>query len=101
LPGFFDSQKAIEQGRDLAEERCLRSAINKPAFLEALVQLISRHSLPLSIVEFPEFYALLTSINYVTADVIQTSRNKVPDLLASSFIVHKEQVKARLQESLS
>lgn len=101
LPGFFDRQKAIKQGRDLAEEKCLRSAINKPAFLEALVQLISRHSLPLSIVEFPEFYALLSSIDYVAADVIQTSRNKVPDLLVSSFTIHKEQVKKRLQEALS
>lgn len=101
LPGFFDRQKANQEGRDLTEEKYLGNAINKPAFLEALVQLISKHSLPLSIVEWPEFYALIASVNYVAANVVKTSRNNVPDLLKSSFLMHKDQIKKRLQESLT
>ncbi|KAF2176080.1 hypothetical protein K469DRAFT_682793 [Zopfia rhizophila CBS 207.26] len=37
LPGFFDRQKVKQEGRDLTEEKYLSNAINKPAFLEALV----------------------------------------------------------------
>ncbi|PVH91174.1 hypothetical protein DM02DRAFT_664276 [Periconia macrospinosa] len=83
LPGFFDRQKAKQEGRDLTEEKYLSNTINKPAFLEALVQLISKHSLPLNIVEWPEFYALIASVNYVAANVVKASRNKVPDHLKS------------------
>ncbi|KAF2178167.1 hypothetical protein K469DRAFT_600318 [Zopfia rhizophila CBS 207.26] len=51
LPKFFNCQKAKQEGRDLTEKKYLSNTINKPAFLEALVQLISKHSLPLSIVK--------------------------------------------------
>ncbi|KAF2188547.1 hypothetical protein K469DRAFT_565135, partial [Zopfia rhizophila CBS 207.26] len=86
----FDRQKAKQEGRDLTEEKYLSNVINKPAFLEALVQLISKHSLPLSIVEWLEFYALIASVNYVAANVVRISCNKVLDLLKSSFLIHKD-----------
>jgi len=101
LPEIFSHQKAQQSGRDLTKERLLCDAVNKPAFLEALVQLISKHSPPLSLVEWPEFYALIASVNYMAASIVKTSRNQVPDLLQSSFLMHQGRIKQRWQDSLT
>ena len=37
LPGFFNRQKAKQEGRNLIEEKYLNKVINKSVFLEALV----------------------------------------------------------------
>lgn len=85
------------------EHRVLRSVINLNAFKEALVRLIALRDLPFTCVEWPEFQALLMTVNYAVEEVFHglQSHSVVPQIIHNSFIVHKDFLKRKLRTSLS
>ena len=51
---LFKQQAARQEGHDIEQDRHLRAAIHEEAYNQALVNLITVHSLPYSLVEWPE-----------------------------------------------
>ena len=101
IEGLFGKQKAHEEGRNIEQEKHLKAAINKEAYNEALIQLIARRGLPLSIPDWAEIYTLIYSINYMAVDIVMQSRSLVPQQLDNSFHLHQSAITKRLQTSLS
>lgn len=60
---LFRRQAARQNGLDVERERYLRTSVDEDAYNQALVNLITAHSLPHSLVEWPEWYALLHTVN--------------------------------------
>jgi hypothetical protein len=74
IESIFSKQSALAEGRDLDREKHLLTAINKPAFNNALIQLIASRNLPQSLPKWPKLYALLHSLNYMLTDILVQSR---------------------------
>jgi hypothetical protein len=79
----------------------LRAVLNKQAFQEALVQLIVLRNLPYNAVEWPELQALLMTVNYTVEDLLKHSHGAVPQMIDSSFVIHKNILKQKLRASPS
>ena len=88
-------EQTQEAKRQAEEERILKKALNSKAFHEALVQLIILRNLPHRVVEWPEFQALLTTVNYTVDEVLVTAHSTVSKLIDRSFVVHKEILKQK------
>ena len=101
IEGLFGKQKAREEGRNIEQEKYLKAAVNKKAYNEALIQLIARRGLPLSVPDWAELYTLIHSINYMAVDIVMQSRSLVPQQLDDSFHLHQSAIMKRLQASLS
>ena len=87
--------------REEQEEKILREAINRKAFNEALVQLITIRNLPYNAASWPELHALLMTVNYTAEEVAINAVGTIPKLIEQSFVVHREILKSKLQNSLS
>ena len=90
-----------ETKRQAEEKRILKKSLHSKAFHEALVQLITLRNLPHRMVEWPEFQALLMTVNYTVNEILVTAHSTVSRLIDRSFVVHKEIFKQKLQQSLS
>ncbi|OAQ57829.2 restless-like transposase [Pochonia chlamydosporia 170] len=93
---LFRQQAARQNGQDVERERYLRASVDEVAYNQALVNLITAHSLPHSLVEWPEWYALLHTVNHMAPRVVTHSRGQVPKLLEASFATHRENLISRL-----
>lgn len=80
-------------------DRTLRDAIQIPQFKEAVARLIAVHSLPYTLVEIPEFWACILAVNRMATEIIKVTRQDVPNLLTSTYLIHKDALKAKLQAS--
>lgn len=102
LSNILNSLQASRQvNREAQEERTLRAAINRDAFNEALVQLITLRNLPHNAATWPELHALLMTVNYTAEEVAINATATIPKLIEQSHTVHREILKAKLQSSLS
>ncbi|KAF1951126.1 hypothetical protein CC80DRAFT_481346 [Byssothecium circinans] len=74
---------------DERERKILRNAINTKVFEESLLQLIVNNNLPHKLVEYPELYSLITSVNYMAAGVYPKSRAAIPKKLTTPLYGRK------------
>ncbi|KAM3526952.1 hypothetical protein MY4038_006568 [Beauveria bassiana] len=78
---LFKQQAARQEGHDIEQDRHLRAAIHEEAYNQAL---------PYSLVEWPEWYAVLHTVNRMAPATVTQSRGQVPRLLEASFSSHRE-----------
>ena len=90
-----------QEGHNLEQEKHLLAAVDEDSYNQALVNLLTAHSLPHSLVEWPEWYALLHAVNYMSPRVVTQSRGQVPKRLEASFTTHRENTISRLKSSLT
>jgi hypothetical protein len=90
-----------QAGRDLEQEKLLRDAIQEAEFKEACVRLITVRNLPHSLLDWPEFWAVILAINYMTKETLKLARNDVPKLIQSTYYLHRTALTEKLQRSLS
>ncbi|KAJ6436596.1 hypothetical protein O9K51_10838 [Purpureocillium lavendulum] len=98
---LFEQQAARQEGHDIEQEHHLLAAVDDELYNQALVNLLTAHSLPHSLVEWPEWYAMLHTVNYMAPGVVTQSRGQVPKLLEASFITHREKLRSKLKSSLT
>ncbi|KJZ70117.1 hypothetical protein HIM_10487 [Hirsutella minnesotensis 3608] len=98
---LFRKQLEKQEGRDVEQEKHLVAALDEDAYNRALINLIAAHSLPHNLVEWPEWYSLLRTVNYLAPNILKQSRTQVPKLLASRFAAHQKELALKLQSSLS
>ena len=79
----------------------LKAAANPVTIKQALLRLIVHHDLPLSFVEWPETHTFISAINYQATGVIWTSHQSTAAYVSRTFILRREQIKRRLQQSQS
>lgn len=72
-----------QEGHDIEQDRHLRVAIHEEAYNQALVNLITVHILPYSLFEWPEWYALLHTVNRMAVDMLLQGLRALGDELTS------------------
>ncbi|KAM3537959.1 hypothetical protein ARSEF1564_009122 [Beauveria bassiana] len=98
---LFKQQAARQEGHDIEQDRHLRAAIHEEAYNQALVNLITVHSLPYSLVEWPEWYAVLHTVNRMAPATVTQSRGQIPRLLEASFSSHREALACNIAASVT
>ena len=98
---MWNKQSESQEGRNIQQETLLLQAIDEKAYREALAQLVTVHDLPLSFAEYPALGALIHSVNYMAAPVVQTSRKAVPNIIRQAYILHQSKVRDKLDNALS
>ncbi|RKK10689.1 hypothetical protein BFJ65_g14684 [Fusarium oxysporum f. sp. cepae] len=98
---LFRLQAARQEGHDIEQEKHLLAAIDERLYNQALVNLLTAHNLPHSLVEWPEWYALLHTVNYMAPRVVTQSRGQVPKLLKEGFTTHRQTLITKLKFSLA
>ncbi|CEJ83175.1 Putative TPR repeat protein [[Torrubiella] hemipterigena] len=81
------------------EEVVLRDAVNPKAAREALVQLVTVRNLSYNCSSWPELHALISAVNPMADDVISLSNGSIQKLVASSYSVHKDILRRKLQST--
>ncbi len=94
------SGKRLQEVRE-NELNTLRSVINVDAFREAQMLLSARRHLPLSFATWPEYQALLASVNPAVQELLTESGSTVAADLDRSYEAHQESVKAQLGRARS
>lgn len=77
----------------------LRAAVNRKAALEALVQLVTVRNLSYNCSSWPELHALICAVNHTANDLISLSHGSIQKLVSSSYFVHKDILRRKLQSS--
>jgi hAT family C-terminal dimerisation region len=90
------TQAASSLGSDV-----LRSIIDKEVVTKTLVTLVTAHSLPFRLVEWPEFHAFCWSLNPEAKNVIAASRGSIISAVAESFTLQKDVVRRKVQSAAS
>jgi hypothetical protein len=88
----------------MAEKRrvqALQDTIHEEAFYESQIQLVTRRRVPFNHVEWPEYQALLMSINPEIERYLIQSHNTVPVHIEASFKRHFQTTKKLLSKSKS
>jgi hypothetical protein len=98
---LFRRQAARQEGHDIEQEKHLLAAVDERLYNQALVNLLTAHNLPHSLVEWPEWYALLHTVNYMAPRVVTQSRGQVPKLLEEGFTTHRQRLITKLKFSLA
>ena len=80
-----------------SEESILHTVINTLAFYEAQIQLITRRRLLFNYVTWPEYQALLCTVNPMVEDLLLKSATTIPVHIDHSFKLHQEIIRARIQ----
>lgn len=101
IQDIFGKQAERQKDRNIEEEKHLRAAIQAPEFKEACARLITVRNLPHSLLDWPEFWAVILSVNYVTQDILKLARKDVPKLIESTYHLHREQLLRKLQNALT
>lgn len=100
IEAILGRQIERQEGRDLDQERALKVAINKEELNATITQLCVRRNLPFNVVEWPEFKAILLTVNYMATDVLP-GRTKLRNLIDHTYMIHKKLLVKKLQRSLS
>lgn len=98
---IFGKQMERHAGRNIEQEKLLKSAIQEPEFKEACTRLITVRNLPHSLLDWPEFWACILSVNYMATDTLKLARDDVPKLISSTYYLHRTELLNKLQKSLS
>jgi len=102
IENAFAQVKEKERKRyALDEENMLRNAINYTAFRDAQLLMITRWRLPLNIVTWPEYQALLMAVNPAVEELLLHSGNTVVEDLDRAYTTHQKLIKQRLESTLS
>lgn len=101
IKDLFGTKAGKLQERNMEQEKQLQNAIHQPQFEEACVRLIAVRNLPHSILDWPEFWSVILSINYMAKGIIRLTRKSVPKLIEATFCLHLDQLKKKLQNALS
>ena len=68
---IFSQQLPAEKKQSLIKEMTLQAAIKLPKFKEACARLITIRNLPFSLLDWPEFWAIILSVNYVAKETLK------------------------------
>jgi hypothetical protein len=98
---IFSRQAAKQQGRNIEAEKYLQSAIQEPKFKEACARLITVQNIPYLLLDWPEFWAVILSVNYIAKDTLKVARSDVPKLIESTYLLHRAELIKKLKRSLS
>jgi len=101
IKDLFGKQAEQQKGRDIEQEKQLRAAIQESEFKEACARLITVRNLPHTLLDWPEFWGVILSVNYMTKDVLNLSRKDVPKLIESTYLLHREQLLEKLRKALA
>ena len=63
IEDLFGKQAERMKDRDIEQERQLRAAIQEPEFKEACARLITVRNLPHTLLDWPEFWGVILSVN--------------------------------------
>src|SRR5579871_4934579 len=94
-------KKLTLKDRNLVEEQALQAAIKVPEFKEACARLIAIRNLPFSLLDWPEFWAVILSVNSMAKETLRLARQDVPKLIESTYNLHHKALFQKLQNSLS
>ena len=97
----FSRQITLQEKPDQDEEKTLQAAIKVPEFKEACARLVTIRNLPFSLLDWPEFWAVILSVNYMAKETLKFARKDVPNLIKSTYILHREELIKKLKNSLS
>ena len=100
IADIFGGQKTSQEQQNLIEEKTLQAAIKVPEFKEACARLITVRNLPCSLLDWPEFWAVILSVNYMAKETLRFARQDVPKLIESTYILHCEELIKKLKNSL-
>ncbi|KAH8656747.1 hypothetical protein BGZ61DRAFT_466290 [Ilyonectria robusta] len=75
---IFGREGERQRERDIQQEKALVSAIPLPEFNEACARLIAIRNHPHTLLDWPEFWAVIHSVNYMGKDMIRVCRKDVP-----------------------
>ena len=89
-------QASRQVNREAQEERTLGAAIDRDAFNEALVQLITLRNLLYNAATWPELHVLLITVNYTAKKVVINATATILKLIEQLYIVHRKTLKAKL-----
>src|SRR6266480_1610065 len=98
---FKDQEEKEKQRVKEKEQNVLRNTINQKAFLEAQCLLITRRRLPRNFVNWPEFHALLYTVNPLSPEVTISASSTASAYIEKSFKRHQETIKRTLHKSRS
>ena len=73
IKDLFGKQAEQQKGRDIEQEKQLRAAIQESEFKEACIRLIIVRNLPHILFNWPEFWNIILSINYMMKDILNLS----------------------------
>ena len=68
---IFGKQMTLQEKRDLVQEKNLQEAIKVPEFKEACARLITIQNLPFSLLNWPEFWAVILLVNYMAKETLK------------------------------
>jgi len=85
-------KKLTLKDRNLVEEQALQAAIKVPEFKEACARLIAIRNLPFSLLDWPEFWAVILSVNSMAKETLRLARQDVPKLIESTYTVLTQNV---------
>src|SRR6266480_2061070 len=68
---IFGQQLSIEKKQNLIKEITLQAVIKLPEFKEACARLITIRNLPFSLLNWPEFWAVILSVNHIAKDALK------------------------------
>ena len=60
-----------QEKQNLIEEKALQAAIKVPEFKEACARLITVRNLPSSLLDWPEFWAVILSVNCTAKETLK------------------------------
>jgi len=82
-----EKQQVVTEGR---ERKALQDAINRKTFEESLLQFIINNNLPHKLVEYPELYSMILSVNYMAGDILPKSRVTIPKKIELSLSSYRQ-----------
>ncbi|KAF1981145.1 hypothetical protein K402DRAFT_343069 [Aulographum hederae CBS 113979] len=89
-----------EKISEAAEEK-VRGSFDREHFLELQALFIVRRRLPFHIVTWPEYRALLISVNPIIKDQLISSDNTVRQHIRASYTHHREALREKLKHAKS
>ena len=97
---IFGKQISLQEKNQI-EENTLQAAIKVPEFKEACARLVTVRNLPCSLLDWPEFWAVILSVNHMAKETLKLARHDVPKLIESTYILHRQKLIEKLKSSLS
>jgi hypothetical protein len=94
-------QAVRQEGHDVEQEKHLLAAVDEGLYNQALVNLPTAHNLPHSLTAWPEWYALLHTVNYMAPRDVTQSHGQVPKLLEEGSTTHRQTLITKLKFSLA
>ena len=85
---IFGKQISLQEKNQI-EENTLQAAIKVPEFKEACARLVTVRNLPCSLLDWPEFWAVILSVNHMAKETLKLARHNVPKLIKSTYILHR------------